>query len=299
MNRRNFLTFSTSRPPLSPAQLYSQAMRPYPIEREMWQLTLSGLIQDGPHMLDWSQLQGLHSVEARYTLENAGNPPGGPYINTARWRGLRLQEVLNAFSLLPEATHARLTAANGYQTTVPLATLKHPAALLAYAMNGQLLSHEEGYPLRVILPGLYEYKMPRWITEIEFIDRDTPGFWESRGWASDGIVKTRAAITHPVNGAKVGQKVRLMGYAFAGLHQITDVQLHIDWGAPIPAALVREGAYMWTKWFLDWEPALPGYYEILALAYDSFGAAPAVPERFGLKQQEWPTGHRIAVEVRP
>jgi len=84
----------------------------------------------------------------------------------------------------PAARYARFITADGYSTSLELEWLDE--AVLAYAMNGVPLPAEHGFPLRLVMPNLYGYKMPKWITQIEFTDKLHLGFWEARGWAQEG-----------------------------------------------------------------------------------------------------------------
>lgn len=268
---------------LSANQFYSGPTLAQPIAQQNWTLTIGGLIESEPQTLSWADLESLPRITERRTLESAGNPAGGPYLFTGRWHGVRLGDVLAPIRLSPQAGYATLRATNGYSTTIPLATLTHPAAMLAFGLDSRPLGHFDGAPARLILPGVYEYKMPRWIHQIEFTETPIQGYWESQGWSLDGTVKTRAAITAPMTRAQVGRRVHLMGHAFAGLRSIKRVEIRFDDGLWSPVNIVRESPLVACKWSLIWEPPLSGYVQIEARAVDS--------------EDHSDESHRIYVEV--
>src|SRR5205807_10246734 len=142
-------------------------------------------------------------------------------------------EILSRVKVKPEATYVKFEAADGYSTSVKLDWITQPNVMLAYDMNGVPLTQTHGFPLRILMPGLYGQKMPRWLQHIEFIEHDYIGFWESNGWSNIAAVKTNSIIKSPTsNGAnlKAGAKVAIQGVAFAGKRAITKVEVRIDNG---------------------------------------------------------------------
>ena len=242
------------------------------LDREAWTLTIDGLINSDALTLTWRDLQGLPTLESTRTLECIGNPVGGSLVGNVVWKGFDFGALLNRISIQAQASRVRFTAADGYQTAVDIDWLRQPGVMLAFEMNGESLPQEHGYPLRLIIPGLYGQKMPKWIKHIEFIDYPFMGHWESRGWSDTADVQTHAIITHPRSETRISDAVILQGIAFAGLRQITRVDVRIDGGHWIPAQLSPgESTLEWTLWQLQWQPEQPGKYSLEVRATDSSG----------------------------
>jgi DMSO/TMAO reductase YedYZ molybdopterin-dependent catalytic subunit len=98
------------------------------------------------------------------------------------WEGVAFQEVLGRVKLKPGASHVLVHAEQGYTANVPLADLDREEVLFATHHDGQPLSADHGYPLRLIVPHLYSWKSVKWVRGIEFLDHDAPGFWEQNGY---------------------------------------------------------------------------------------------------------------------
>lgn len=98
------------------------------------------------------------------------------------WEGVAFQEVLRRIKLKPGARHVLVHAEQGYTANVPLADLDREEVLFATHHDGQPLSADHGYPLRLIVPHLYSWKSVKWVRGIEFLDHDAPGFWEQNGY---------------------------------------------------------------------------------------------------------------------
>lgn len=232
----------------------------------------TGRLVIGDSLWNIGRLKSLPQVESLFTIECSGNAVGGDLIGTAAWQGIRFVDLLNQCHIPPNATHAKFTSADGYQTAVSLAALRHPEALLAYAMNGDPLSLEHGYPLRLLLPGATGHKMPKWIMHIEFIDYEFLGFWESRGWSNTAEIPTHAIILSPSaqSPAVRGENLIISGIAHSQ-HEITAVEVSIDGGPWLPTALFQPAPNTWTQWWLAWTPPASGHLSIAARATDAVG----------------------------
>jgi len=163
-----------------PVLTYGETPR---IETSGWRLRLFGLLDGARHpgaekILTWEDLQALpvtrmicdmHCVTRWSKLGN-------------HFEGARVRDLLGTVAVLPEATHVMVHASGGYTTNLPLADLTEDDAMLAYGYEGRPLEPEHGGPCRLLVPKLYLWKSAKWISGLEFMDRDRPGFWERAGY---------------------------------------------------------------------------------------------------------------------
>ncbi len=98
------------------------------------------------------------------------------------WEGVAFAEILKLTQPKPAAKFVMVHAEEGFTANVPLADLNHDNVLLATHHDGQPLTPEHGYPLRLIVPHLYAWKSVKWVRGLEFMERDAPGFWEQNGY---------------------------------------------------------------------------------------------------------------------
>ncbi len=103
-----------------------------------------------------------------------------------RWNGVAVRELLARVRPKPEAAYVLVHAEQGFTANVPLADLDREEVLLATHHDGEPLTGEHGYPLRLIVPHLYAWKSVKWVRGLEFLDHDTPGFWEQNGYHMRG-----------------------------------------------------------------------------------------------------------------
>lgn len=284
ITRRDFLKRAFERAPdKQPAQqpLFRQYTPTPTISPAHWGLSIGGLVVH-PFSLSYADLLAYPATDFACTMICASNPPGGERIGSAVWRGVPVSALLDEIEVQPRARYARLEAADGHTTFVPLERLR--AGLLAYALDGAPLSPEQGAPARLVIPGLYDFKSPRWIERIELTERPVYGAWEARGWSADAIIQTTSAITAPRPDTRVGERVRFEGYAFAGERQITKIELRINGAAWMPVPFQPAQAHQWTRWQIDWRAPQPGDYYVQVRATDSAGftqqdtAQPPFPE---------------------
>lgn len=221
-----------------------------------WSLELKGLL-DRPAKLTYNEIKALPMKEQYGTLECISNEVGGDLISTALWKGVPLREVLAKAGVKPTVKKVIFRAADGYSTAIPLVKAMHHDTLLAIEMNGVPLPDDHGFPIRLINPGHYGMKNPKWITEIELTDKDYKGYWESRGWSDEAKVKTMSRIDTPGIGASIPKGGEDMGgIAFAGDRGIRQVEVSLDDGATWRKATLKKGLspYTWVLWGLPWAP---------------------------------------------
>ena len=101
------------------------------------------------------------------------------------WHGVAWSTVEDLVAVDPAATHVLVHAAEGYTANLPLPALRDDDVLFAWQRNGQDLSAEHGWPLRLVVPKRYAWKSVKWVTGLEFLTADRRGFWEERGYHND------------------------------------------------------------------------------------------------------------------
>jgi hypothetical protein len=169
------------------------------------------------------------------------------------------------------------TSSDGWTASTPLPVLTDGRdALLAVGMNGEPLPIEHGFPVRMVVPGLYGYvSATKWVVDLEVTRFDQKqGYWTPRGWSDHGPVKTQSRIDVPSTGAalKAGT-VAVAGIAWAQHRGIRGVEVRVDKGAWQPARLGAEASIdTWRQWVYSWT-ATPGRHSLEVRATDRTGAA--------------------------
>ncbi len=233
-----------------------------------WQFQIDGLVEN-PATFTYDDIRQLPEVESMRTLECIGNPVGGTLIGNAVWSGFLLKDILDQVKIRSNAIRAQFYCSDGYRTAVDLQWITQSDVLMVTKMNGQLLPHEHGFPLRILMPGLYGQKMPKWIERIEFIDFDYQGYWEKKGWSDTARVQTNSIIQSPPQQSEIHGEIVIQGVSFAGTRDITKVEIRIDGDEWLPATLVKgDTSLVWTQWYLRWIPPHSGTFEIEVRATD-------------------------------
>ena len=101
------------------------------------------------------------------------------------WEGVTFRELAAQVRPLPEASHVLAHCYDGFTTNIPLEVLMDNDVLLAYRHDGVDLPQVHGWPLRLVVPKRYAWKSAKWISGLEFLAQDRPGFWEQRGYHND------------------------------------------------------------------------------------------------------------------
>lgn len=248
---------------------FRQQMRPTPaVNRDYWSLMLGGLV-NVPVMLSYADLLSYPPVEQACVLTCLGGQAGGPLIASGRWLGVPLRALLAEAGASGAARHAHLHAADGYVTSVPLEWAQN--ALLAHRLNDAPLPPEHGGPVRLLVPGLYGYKMPKWIQRIVLAQDPLPGPWEQRGWPAVGAIQAITAIHTPRHLEPVRGPVRLAGVAYAGGRAVTRVEVSVENGPWTPVERLVGPPGAWVRWHALWAPPAPGDYRLSARATDETG----------------------------
>jgi DMSO/TMAO reductase YedYZ molybdopterin-dependent catalytic subunit len=243
-----------------------------------WKLRLHGMV-DKEITLTFDDLLARPLVERAVTLTCVSNPVGGDLISTANFVGVELRDILLEAGVQPGADQIYSTSVDGWYTGTPVDVLMEPGrgALLAIGMNGEALPPEHGFPVRMVVPGLYGFvSATKWVVDLEATTFDNPqktGYWLERGWSQKAPIKTEARIDFPRGLATVPSgKVTVAGIAWAQHTGIEKVEVRMDGGPWQPAELATEVNYdTWRMWRSDFTLA-PGSHTVQARATDRTGA---------------------------
>jgi len=257
------------------------------VRSEAWRLRIHGMVEQEVE-LDLQQLLREPLIERDLTLICVSNEVGGGLVGNARWLGTRIGPLLQRARPLPGADMVLSTSADGWTASTPLDVLTDERdALFAVGMNGEPLPVEHGFPVRMVVPGLYGYvSATKWVVDLEVTRFDrAEAYWTPRGWSERGPVKTQSRIDVPRAGASVpAGRVAVAGIAWAQTRGIRAVEVRVDGGPWRPARLAAvPGVDTWRQWVLDWDAA-PGPHTLQVRAVDGLGAvqtgdqAPVAPD---------------------
>jgi DMSO/TMAO reductase YedYZ molybdopterin-dependent catalytic subunit len=243
---------------------------------EEWQLRIHGAV-DNEITLTYADLIAMPSIERMITLTCVSNEVGGGLAGNARWQGVRIADVLAMAGAQAGADCVLSTSVDGFTVTTPLAALTdNRDALLAFAMNGEPLPVEHGFPVRMVVPGLYGYvSATKWVVDLQITNfADESAYWTQRGWAPQAPIKTSSRIDVPRSFEQVGKgAVAIAGMAWAQQRGITSVQVQIDGGEWQEATLSGEvSADTWRQWVYQWDATESGTHTVKCRAIDGTGA---------------------------
>ena len=242
------------------------------VDGDKWLLQVGGLV-DQPVRITYPQLRAMPAVEQVQTLECISNEVGGDLISNAKWKGVRLRDILaRAGGPGAKAVKVAFHCADGYTESLPLGDAMNPTTLLVYEMNGEPLPKVHGFPARLLVPGLFGMKNPKWITRIEIVDFDFQGYWEKSGWSDEAVVKTMSKATTLQRTVSLGE-VPVGGVAYGGDRGIKEVAYSVDGGKTWQNAELKAplGPFTWVLWAAVWTPAAPGEYTVKIRAKDGAG----------------------------
>ena len=241
---------------------------------EQWRMSVTGEVAH-PMTLGWRDVLNRDSFDQVSTLMCIDTLPGGDSLGNAQWRGISLKALLKDARADEEtARDVVFRAADGYDDSIPFTRAMQDDVMLAYLMNGEKLPKEHGFPLRLIVPGLYGIKNVKWIIGIEVYNGDYQGYWQRKGWTDDGTIKIFSRIDSPGHYQPLqGPEHTFKGIAFGGPHTISKVELTFDRGKTWQAADLEPpmSPYSWVIWSYRWRPAKPGKYQVAVRATDVTG----------------------------
>ncbi|MFF8771116.1 sulfite oxidase [Kitasatospora sp. NPDC015120] len=288
------------------------------IDAGTWRLRLFGTGLRGaptaerPVEFSLADLRALPAHTTTALIECAGNGrsfftgqqhqsvPGTPWtlggIGSARWRGVRLAEVLRRAGLTPQAVDVMPAGLDPEPVVggVSLGRVRRPLpvakalddVLLAYEMNGEPLTPDHGAPVRVVVPGWVGIASIKWVGTVEVADRPLSSPWNTDSYRLFGpdyppggsaplttqVVKSAFELARDAV-LPAGRAHRLHGRSWSGAAPVRRVEVSVDGGRRWrPAELRDEPRYGdWTRWSFDWRPERPGPYELRARATDRRG----------------------------
>jgi DMSO/TMAO reductase YedYZ molybdopterin-dependent catalytic subunit len=245
------------------------------IDPTSWRLKIVGMVKNEVE-ISYADLIALPLEERLITLTCVSNEVGGNLIGNASWLGYPIRELLARAQPTAGADMVLSTSQDGFTAGTPLSVLQDPGtdALLAVGMNGDPLPVEHGFPVRMVVPGLYGYvSATKWVVELKVTTfaRDM-GYWVPRGWSAKGPIKLSSRIDTPITGDTVkAGTVAVAGVAWAQHVGISRVDVRIDEGGWQPAKLAMAvTADSWLQWSYAWA-ATSGSHVIQVRATDANG----------------------------
>jgi DMSO/TMAO reductase YedYZ molybdopterin-dependent catalytic subunit len=263
-----------------------------------WSLKVTGLVEREV-TLTLAELSARPLVEHYATLTCVSNEVGGDLAGNALWLGYPIRELLAQARPRAGADMVLSTSSDGWTAGTPLAALTDPGreALLAIGMNGEPLPLEHGFPVRMVVPGLYGYvSATKWVTELKVTTfAEDQGYWTPLGWSALGPIKIASRIDTPRRSVPAGP-VAVAGVAWAQHTGIARVEVRIDGAAWREATLAETaGPDTWRQWKLDWD-APAGEHELSVRATGADGVLQT--EEYAPPEPDGATSwHTISVRV--
>jgi DMSO/TMAO reductase YedYZ molybdopterin-dependent catalytic subunit len=150
------------------------------VDLAAWDLKVFGEVER-PLSLSWEQLLALPSREVTVDIHCVTR---WSRFDTA-FKGVPWSEIAKLVSPRPSARFVVAHAEQGFTANVPLAAIEDERALIAYEADGEPLTPEHGWPVRLVVPSRYFWKSAKWLRGLELLDHDEPGFWERYGYHND------------------------------------------------------------------------------------------------------------------
>jgi DMSO/TMAO reductase YedYZ molybdopterin-dependent catalytic subunit len=265
-------------------------LEPPSVNGTAWRLPVDGQVSN-PLSLTLDQIRSdYRSQDLFVTLSCISNPLGGSLVGTTLWTGVPFRDILAQAQPLPSAHYAHITAADGFDEVVEIATAAADARImLVYEWNGEPIPEKHGYPLRIYIPNLYGMKQPKWITGINLVPDFINGYWVVRGWDRTASMKTTSVIdtvamdSIDIRGGRM--YVPIGGIAHAGERGISKVEVQVDGGMWEEAELRQPLSQLtWVIWRFDW-PFAEGNHRFAVRATDGQGQLQETES-----QQAFPSG---------
>jgi DMSO/TMAO reductase YedYZ molybdopterin-dependent catalytic subunit len=242
------------------------------VSPDHWRLKVHGMV-DRELELTFADVLARPMIERDVTLSCVSNEVGGSLVGNAVWRGPRLADLLDEAGVQPGATQLFSTSADGWTCGSPVSAIMDGRdALLAVAMNGEPLPIAHGFPVRLVVPGLYGYvSATKWVVDLKLTTFDDVAYWVPRGWAQQAPIKTMSRIDVPRTEQVGAGTVPVAGVAWAVHRGISKVEVQVDdgpWQAARLGTVPSEDS--WVQWVLEWD-AEPGDHVLTVRATDGAG----------------------------
>ncbi|GAB2866432.1 molybdopterin-dependent oxidoreductase [Nocardioides pacificus] len=229
------------------------------VDHDSWELTIDGDVEREV-TLTYDDLLKMPMIERDITMTCVSNEVGGTYVGAARWLGVPLNDVLALAGVGSKADQILSTAVDGFTISTPLEVATDGRdAMVVVGMNGEVLPRKNGFPARLITPGLYGYVgATKWLERLTLTTYDEQeAYWTEREWAIEGPIKIASRIDtpRPLATLDAGEQI-IGGIAWAQDRGIGKVEVRIDGGAWQEAELGPDaGVDYWRQWFLPWDAA--------------------------------------------
>jgi DMSO/TMAO reductase YedYZ molybdopterin-dependent catalytic subunit len=268
------------------------------VNESNWKLEISSAGGKGIS-LSYDELRKLESHRIFKTFICVGNEVGGPFINNAEWTVTALAPLLKSAygDNSSEGMRAVFYGLDDFYSSVPLEVALHSNAYIAYEMNGEKLPLRHGFPARVLLPGKYGMKQPRWLSKIEIVK--TPwfkGYYELRGYSDAGAIKNTARIDYASK--QEDGRWLITGIALCGAQAVGKVEISTDDGKNWKDAIITSERLpdSWATWKYEWKPEMKQEYIIAVRGLSESGEV-----QISQNGSSFPSGssgyHRIVITV--
>lgn len=271
-------------PPLiTPAKdfyLIDTALSSPRINADQWSLKIKGSGVKNPLELSYKDLQSMSTRESDITLSCVSNEVGGGLVSNGRWTGVMLSDVLKEAGVDPgkiDKSSEQLVGRSadgwtaGFRTEI---AFDGREALVVFGLNGSELPVKHGFPVRLVVPGLYGYvSATKWLTEIELANWDFDAYWIQRTWNKEGPIKTQSRIDTVKGKEKLSAgTIPIGGVAWAPHRGISKVEVSTDGGETWNEARLAEQLDVdtWRHYVYEWD-ARPGDHTLQVRATDGEG----------------------------
>ncbi|MZQ80981.1 molybdopterin-dependent oxidoreductase [Paenibacillus sp. 5J-6] len=305
-----------------------------PIDINTWNLSIEDSV-DRSIKFTYSDLINMNKVTLSATLECAGNKrslferkaQGNQFmlgaISNAIWGGVRLKDVLEQAGVSLSGTEIVFEGLDYgqrndmeehvfFERSLPVAKAFHPDTILAYEMNGEPLSIKHGFPIRLIVPGWYAVASVKWLHRIRVVEQPFKGPFQSIDYVilkktNDykhalplSPVLVNSTIASPTEEQEMAAGTNVIeGYAWAGEHSVTKVEISTDGGNLWSEAnlLDPDVPYSWRRWSFSWNPQNSGPYTIMSKATNDHGDVQPLKAEWNVKGYQNNSIHAVNVHV--
>jgi DMSO/TMAO reductase YedYZ molybdopterin-dependent catalytic subunit len=244
------------------------------VDGTTWKLSVDGEVEH-PFTLTYEELMALPRQVQYESLMCISNDVGGPYMSNAQWEGIPLVTLLQRAGVKTGATKVVFYAVDDYSDSIHLSKALDPTTLLAVRMNGVTLPQGHGFPVRMLVPGIYGMKHCKWLNRIEVVNYNFQGYWQQRGWDDDAPVRMTSRIDTPLDGSNVpiNRTTYIAGVAFSGDKGISEVDVSLDSGQTWHTAVLKRPSsdFTWVIWEYAWTPTTSANVIITVRAIDLEG----------------------------